>query len=47
MLEAVGPDRVLFGSDAPVGLRMDGHHRYELPPLPDRAMGDNVLSLLD
>jgi hypothetical protein len=47
MLPAVGPDRVLFGSDAPVGLRSDGGHRYELPPLPDRAMGQNLVALLD
>jgi len=47
LLAAVGPDRVLFGSDAPAGIR-DGHgHRYpEPPPLPDRAMGDNALALL-
>jgi predicted TIM-barrel fold metal-dependent hydrolase len=47
MLAAVGADRVLFGSDAPAGIRADGGgHRYEVPPLPDRAMGDNLLSLL-
>ncbi|MFN2545722.1 MAG: amidohydrolase family protein [Actinomycetota bacterium] len=46
MLAAVGPDRVLFGSDAPPGLRAGDGHRYELPRLPDRAMGANVEALL-
>ena len=46
MLDAVGPGRVLFGSDAPAGIRADGGHRYQLPQLPDRAMADNLLSLL-
>ena len=47
LLAAVGPDRVLFGSDAPVGIRTDGRHRYRLLPLPDRAMGENFVALLD
>ena len=46
MLDAVGPGRVLFGSDAPAGIRADGGHRYQLPQLPDRSMADNLLSLL-
>jgi predicted TIM-barrel fold metal-dependent hydrolase len=46
MIEAVGPDRVLFGSDAPAGIRDGGGHRYDLMPLPDRAMGDNLEALL-
>jgi predicted TIM-barrel fold metal-dependent hydrolase len=47
LLAAVGPERVLFGSDAPAGIRADGGHRFEIPPLPDRAMADNALSLFD
>jgi len=46
LLQRVGPGRVLFGSDAPIGIRSDGTHRYDPPPLPDRAMGANVESLL-
>ena len=46
MLAAVGPDRVLFGSDAPAGIRTDGRgHAYKLPPLPERSMGANVEAL--
>jgi predicted TIM-barrel fold metal-dependent hydrolase len=51
MIDAVGPDRVIFGSDAPAGLRVgpgpESGHRYEVPPLPDRAMGDNLAAILD
>jgi predicted TIM-barrel fold metal-dependent hydrolase len=47
MLEVVGSDRVLFGSDAPPGIRAPGGHRYELPRLPDVAMGQNALSFID
>jgi predicted TIM-barrel fold metal-dependent hydrolase len=47
MLSAVGPDRVLFGSDAPAGLRAGGGHRYDVPRLPDRAMGQNLVSFID
>jgi predicted TIM-barrel fold metal-dependent hydrolase len=47
LLDVVGPDRVLFGSDAPVGIRSNGGHAYDVPPLPDRAMGENFLVLLD
>jgi predicted TIM-barrel fold metal-dependent hydrolase len=47
LLDAVGPDRVLFGSDAPVGIRTNGGHTYDVPPLPDRVMGENFLALLD
>ncbi|MGH9013989.1 MAG: amidohydrolase family protein, partial [Acidimicrobiia bacterium] len=46
LLDAVGPDRVIYGSDGPSGLRVEGGHRYELPPLPDQAMGANFLRLL-
>jgi uncharacterized protein len=46
MLEAVGPERVLFGSDAPAGIRANGGHRYDVLPLPDRAMGNNALELI-
>lgn len=47
LLRAVGPDRVLYGSDAPVGLRAPHGHRYQLPPLPDPVMGENLLALLE
>ena len=46
MLDTVGSERVLFGSDAPAGIRDDGGHRYDLPPLPDRTMADNLLALI-
>jgi len=50
MLETVGSDRVLFGSDAPAGIRVgagpDSGHRYDVLPLPDRVMGDNLLELI-
>jgi hypothetical protein len=47
LLEAVGPSRVLYGSDGPIGLRSAHGHRYELPALPDRVMGENLRSLVD
>jgi predicted TIM-barrel fold metal-dependent hydrolase len=46
LVRAVGPERVLYGSDAPIGIRGSGGHAYDLPPLPDRAMGQNLLDLL-
>jgi predicted TIM-barrel fold metal-dependent hydrolase len=46
MLAAVGPERVLFGTDAPVGIRTNGGHAFRLPPLPDRAMGENAMEWL-
>ena len=47
LLRAVGADRVIFGSDAPTGIRADGGgHRYDVPALPDRTMGENLVSLL-
>ncbi len=47
LVKAVGPERVLYGSDAPIGIRdPDRGHAYALPPLPDRAMGANLLDLL-
>jgi uncharacterized protein len=51
MIDAVGPDRVLFGSDAPAGLRVGAGpasgHRYDVPPLPAPVMAPNALTLLD
>jgi predicted TIM-barrel fold metal-dependent hydrolase len=47
LVTAVGPHRVIYGSDAPVGIRRDGAYAYGVPHLPDRAMGANVVSLLD
>lgn len=47
LLRAVGPARVLYGSDAPVGIRSPDGHRYDFPSLPDSVMGDNLLALLD
>ncbi len=46
LVRAVGAERVLYGSDAPIGIRGGGGHAYALPPLPDRAMGQNLLDLL-
>jgi len=46
LLRAVGPERVVYGSDAPIGVRLPNGHGYELPSLPDRAMGENLASLL-
>jgi predicted TIM-barrel fold metal-dependent hydrolase len=47
LLRAVGPARVLYGSDGPVGLRSPRGHRYEPPALPDPVMGENLIALLD
>ena len=47
MLAAVGPSRVVFGSDAPVGIRArGGGYRYDPPPLPSRCFGDTLASIL-
>lgn len=46
LVRTVGPDRVIYGSDAPIGIRDGGAHAYALPELPDRAMGQNLLDLL-
>lgn len=46
LLGAVGPDRVVFGSDAPIGIRARGGYRYDPPPLPERALGPNLEALL-
>ena len=47
LLETVGPDRVVFGSDAPIGIRARGEsHRYQPPPLPSRCFGDTLASFL-
>lgn len=46
LVHAVGPDRVIYGSDAPIGIRAGGGHRFELPELPDRSMGDSLAALL-
>jgi len=46
LVRAVGPARVIFGSDAPIGIRAGSDYRYAPPPLPDRAMGANLESLL-
>jgi len=47
LLAAVGPARVVFGSDAPVGIRTrDGAHRYDPPDLPSRCFGDTLAELL-
>jgi hypothetical protein len=48
LLDEVGPDRVVFGSDAPVGIRARaGGYRYRPPPLPSRCFGDTLGALLD
>ena len=48
MVAAVGPSRVVFGSDAPVGIRArGGGYRYNPPPLPSRCFGDTLASVLD
>ena len=48
MLEAVGPARVVFGSDAPVGIRArGGTYRYDPPPLPSQCYGETLASFLD
>ena len=46
LLRTVGPGRVVYGSDSPIGIRLPEGHGYDLPELPDRAMGENLLSLL-
>jgi hypothetical protein len=47
LLAAVGPDRVVFGSDAPVGIRTRGGvHRYEPPALPSKCYGDTLSAFL-
>jgi predicted TIM-barrel fold metal-dependent hydrolase len=47
LVEAVGPSRVVYGSDAPTGIRAADGHAYSPPSLPDRAMGENLLALLE
>ncbi|MGH2829323.1 MAG: amidohydrolase family protein [Actinomycetota bacterium] len=47
LVDAVGRDRVVFGSDAPIGLRARSGHEYRPPPLPDAAMGANLLRVLE
>jgi hypothetical protein len=48
LLSAVGPSRVVFGSDAPVGIRVRGRaYRYDPPALPSRCFGDTLASVLD
>jgi predicted TIM-barrel fold metal-dependent hydrolase len=46
LVKAVGPARVVFGSDAPIGIRTRNGHRYDPPPLPSRCFGDNLAALL-
>lgn len=47
LVEAVGPERIVFASDGPTGLReAAGGYGYEFPPIPDRAMGDNLARVL-
>lgn len=47
LIQQVGADRVIFGSDAPTALRAGGgRYAYDTPPLPDRALGDNLAALL-
>ena len=48
MLEAVDPSRVVFGSDAPIGIRArGGGYRYDPPALPSRCYGETLASVLD
>ena len=48
LLAAVGPSRVVFGSDAPIGIRArGGAHRYNPPALPSRCFGDTLAAFLD
>jgi hypothetical protein len=48
LLRRVGPQRVVFGSDAPTGIRVgNSEHAYRPPSLPNRAMGENLLGLLE
>lgn len=46
LLDAVGPARVLFGSDSPVGIRKGKTHRHDPPALPSRCYGDTFAALL-
>jgi predicted TIM-barrel fold metal-dependent hydrolase len=46
IVRVAGDDRVLYGSDAPIGVRSGHGHAYDLPDLPGRVMGANALSLL-
>lgn len=46
LVGAVGPERVVFASDGPTGLRDDGGYSYPEPPIPDRALGENLIALL-
>jgi hypothetical protein len=48
MLATVGPSRVVFGSDAPVGIRArGGAYRYDPPALPSRCFGETLAAFLD
>ena len=48
LVAAVGPSRVVYGSDAPIGIRArGGGYRYNPPPLPSRCYGQNLASVLD
>ena len=48
LVEAVGPSRVVYGSDAPIGIRArGGGYRYNPPALPSRCYGDTLASVLD
>jgi len=47
LLDAVGPSRVVFGSDAPIGIRARGGvYRYNPPPLPSQCYGETLASFL-
>lgn len=46
LVGAVGAARVVYGSDAPIGIRAGGGHEYKAPPLPERSLGANLESLL-
>ena len=48
LVDSVGPSRVVFGSDAPVGIRArGGDYRYDPPPLPSQCFGETLASFLD
>ena len=48
MLTAVGPSRVVYGSDAPIGIRArGGTYRYDPPALPSQCYGETLASFLD
>ena len=47
MLAAVGPSRVVYGSDAPIGIRSRGGYRYNPPSLPSRCYGETLASIPD